>query len=44
LNNKFRNPIFFVASGCSLTDTWRVEVKITLEYIPSTTFRMWGND
>jgi len=44
LNGKFRNPIFFVATGCNPSDTWRVEVKIAYEYIPTTTFRIWGSD
>lgn len=36
-----RNSIHFVALGLASSDTFRVEVKITYEFIPSTTFKMW---
>jgi len=42
--NHLRNPIHFVATGLAATDTFRVEVKITYEFVPSTTFRIWAND
>jgi len=40
--NHFRNPIHFLATGLALTDSFRVEVKVTYEYIPTTIFRMWA--
>lgn len=44
LSNHLRNMIYFVAIGLSSTDTFRFEVKVTYEYIPTTTFRIWGTD
>jgi hypothetical protein len=43
-SNHLRNPIFFVATGLAATDTFRVEVKVTYEYVPSTSFRIWASD
>jgi len=42
--NHMRNAIYFVATGLNANDTFRVEVKITYEYVPTTTFRVWADD
>jgi len=36
--------IYFVATGLATTDQFRVEVKISYEFVPSTSFRIWADD
>jgi len=42
--NHLRNAIYFVATGLAATDTFRVEVKVTYEFVPTTNFRIWTSD
>lgn len=36
--------IYFVAIGLAATDSFRFEVKVCYEYVPTTSFRVWGSD
>jgi hypothetical protein len=42
--NHLRNSIYFVATGLASTDSFRVEVKISYEFVPTTLFRIWADD
>lgn len=42
--NHMRNMIYIVATGLAATDTFRVEVKICYEFVPTTDFRIWSSD
>lgn len=35
--------IYVVMSGLASTDTFRIEVKVTYEFVPSTTFKTWAD-
>jgi hypothetical protein len=35
--------IYVVMNGLSSTDTFRVEVKITYEFVPAATFKVWAD-
>jgi hypothetical protein len=41
--NRMRNMIYILAVGLAPTDTFRLEVKITYEYIPTTSFKLWSS-
>jgi hypothetical protein len=36
--------MYFIATGLNVNDTFRVEVKITYEFVPTTNFRIWADD
>ncbi len=38
-----RNGIYVLATNLAATDSYRLEVKLSYEYIPTTTFRQWGD-
>jgi hypothetical protein len=37
-----RSPIWVLLNGISTSDTYRVEVVTTVEYIPTLTFESWS--
>jgi len=39
--NHARNAIYILATGASITDSWRLEVKYSIEYIPTTAYKAW---
>jgi len=39
LVNHLRNGIYILATNLASTDSYRLEVKLSYEYIPTTTFR-----
>jgi len=41
MTNHFRNPIFILVTDTAVGEKFRLEVKITYEYIPTTAFRPW---
>jgi len=41
LTSHFRNAMYILVQGAASTDTFRLEVKLTYEYIPTTAFRQW---
>jgi hypothetical protein len=43
VSTHFRNPIWFECIGCASTDQFRVEVKISYEFIPTLGFKIWSD-
>lgn len=41
--NHCRNAIYIIASGLQSTDAFRLELKVTYEYVPTTAFKLWAN-
>jgi len=38
-SNHFRNAIYILATGLAEKDSFRLEIKICYEFVPTTTFR-----
>lgn len=43
LVNHLRNAIYILVTNLASTDSFRLEVKLSYEYIPTTSFRQWGD-
>jgi hypothetical protein len=41
--NHCRNAIYILISGAASTDTYTLEVKITYEIVPTTSYRTWSS-
>jgi hypothetical protein len=39
LSNHLRNGMYILATGLASTDTFRLEVKITYEFVPTMTYK-----
>lgn len=43
-SNHTRNAIYIVGNNLASTDTFRLEVKVSYEFVPTTEFRIWSED
>lgn len=44
LSAHLRNQIYILGTGLNQNDSFRLEVKVTFEYIPTLTYKPWATD